>query len=225
MLGQPMTAANVLVSALLHALWNALLRLEKDKDRALVAAVTVAALLAIAVGGFRWALGTVPFASIESVLWTVAAGVLEWIYFASLAKALDRGPLGAVYTISRGGAILVVWPVSIALFSEPVTLPSTIGSAIVLGGLALAGMGAGSTRQTRIAALVWAIACAISIAGYHIAYKGAMAAGGGASAVFAVGLAVATAINIVRLGREGRRVARTLVRERPGRIILMGLIC
>jgi drug/metabolite transporter (DMT)-like permease len=222
---QLMTAANVLLSALLHALWNALLRLEKDKDRTLVAAVAVATVLAIVVGGIRWALGTVPFETTESVIWTVGAGVLEWIYFASLAKALDRGPLGAVYTISRGGAILVVWPVSIALFAEPLTLTSGIGSAVVLGGLALAGIGAGSTRQTRVAALAWAVFCAISIAGYHLAYKGAMAAGGSASAVFAVALAVASSINVARLGREGRRIARDLVRARPGRVIFMGLIC
>ena len=220
-----MTAANVLLSALLHALWNALLRLEKDKDRALVAAVAVSTLLAILVGGIRWGLGTAPFATVESALWTIAAGVLEWIYFSSLAKALDKGPLGAVYTISRGGAILVVWPVSIALFGEPLTLPSGIGSGVVLAGLALAGMGAGSTRETRTAALAWAVACAVSIAGYHLAYKGAIASGGSTSAVFAVALAVATAINIARLGREGRSIARSLVRQRTGRVLLMGIIC
>jgi drug/metabolite transporter (DMT)-like permease len=118
-----------------------------------------------------------------------------------------------------------VWPVSIALFGEPLTLTSGIGSAVVLAGLALAGAGAGSTRQTRIAALAWAVACAISIAGYHLAYKGAMASGGSASAVFAVALAVATAINIARLGSSGRGIARALLRQRPGRVILMGIIC
>lgn len=222
---QSMTAANVLLSALLHALWNSLLRLEKDKDRTLVAAVAVAALLAILVGGIRWVLGTAPFETTESAMWTIAAGVLEWSYFSSLAKALDRGPLGAVYTISRGGAILIVWPLSIALFDEPLTLTSGIGSAILLGGLALAGIGAGSTKQTRIAALAWAVFCAISIAGYHLAYKRAMATGGSTSAAFAVGLAVATSINVVRLGREGRRIAGGLVRARPGSVILMGLVC
>lgn len=221
-----MTLANVLLSALLHALWNALLRLEKDKDRALVAAVSVATLLAIVVASIRWlAAGVVPFATVESVAWTVGAGVLEWIYFASLAKALDRGPLGAVYTVSRGGAILVVWPISIVLFAEPLTLTSAAGSAVVLGGLALAGMGAGTTRETRTAALAWAVACAVAIAGYHLAYKGAMAAGGSASAVFAVALAVATSINITRLGAEGRRVVGTLLRTRLPRVILMGVIC
>jgi uncharacterized membrane protein len=219
------TAVYVLVSALLHALWNALLRLEKDKDRALVAAVAVATVLAIAVAGSRWALGSPPFATVESGLWAVGAGVLEWIYFASLARALDRGPLGAVYTISRGGAILVVWPVSIAVFAEPLTLTSGIGSGIVLTGLVLAGLGAGTTREARNSALAWAVLCAIAIAGYHIAYKGALGSGGNASAVFALGLSVASAINIARLGREGRQIARALFVARPGRVILMGIVC
>ena len=55
--------ANVIASALLHALWNALLRLERDKDRTLVTAVSIATLLALVVAGVRWALGTVPFCS------------------------------------------------------------------------------------------------------------------------------------------------------------------
>jgi drug/metabolite transporter (DMT)-like permease len=219
------TAVNVLVSALLHALWNALLRLEKDKDRVLVAAVSVATLLAIVVAAIRWALGTVPFPTIESGMWAVGAGVLEWVYFTSLSKALDKGPLGAVYTISRGGAILVVWPASIVMFAEPLTVSSAIGSGIVLGGLVLAGIGVGTTRESRSAALAWAVLCAVAIAGYHVAYKGALGSGGNASAVFALGLSVATIINLVRLGREGRRISVALFRVRPGRITLMGIIC
>jgi uncharacterized membrane protein len=43
--------------------------------------------------------------------------------------------------------------------------------------------------------------------------------------VFAVALAVATAINIVRIGGDGRRVIATLLRTRLARVIVMGLIC
>jgi drug/metabolite transporter (DMT)-like permease len=218
--------ALVLVSALLHATWNALLRMEKDKDRSLVAAVSVATLLAAIVAAIRWGLGEPPFATLTSAAWTVAAGVLEWMYFASLAKALDKGPLGPVYTVSRGGAIIVVWPVSIALLGETITSTSAIGSIVVVGGLALTSAGVGSaTRAARRGALAWATACAIAIAGYHLAYKEALRTGGSASAVFAVALAVASAINVLRLGSEGRRVAAAIVRARPGRVLLMGAVC
>ena len=215
----------MLLSALLHATWNALLRVETDKDRVLVAAVSVATLLAAAVGGVRWALGEQPFATPLSLVWTVAAGVLEWLYFVSLAKALDRGSLGPVYTISRGGAILLVWPISIVFFAEPLTLASALGSAVVFAGLALASSRSGDSRKISGDALAWAVACATSIAGYHLAYKAALREGGSASAVFAVALAVATAINLVRLGGEGRHVVVTQLRTRLLRIVMMGFIC
>jgi len=217
--------ALVLVSAFLHALWNALLRLERDKDRALVAAVGVATLIAIALAGIRWGLGETPFPNAASAVWALIAGVLEWAYFASLAKALARGALGPMYTISRGGAIVLVWPLSVIAYGESVVLTSVVGSAIVLGGLVLSSTGASSSRRTDRSALAWAIACAASIAGYHLAYKAALRCDGNPSAVFALALALASAINVARLGREGRRVAAALVRTRTWRVVMMGAIC
>ena len=220
-----MIIALVLLSALLHASWNALLRVETDKDRALVAAVAVASVLSAIVAGVRGWLGETPFSSNAAIAWAIAAGVGEWLYFASLAKALDKGSLGPVYTISRGGAILVVWPVSVAFFAEHVTVASTTGSAIVLAGLVLSSARSGDARRISSSALAWAIACAASIAGYHLAYKAALREGGGASAVFAVGMTVATVINLARLGNTGRDVVVTLLRTRLPRLAMMGAIC
>ena len=221
-----MVIALVLVSAFLHAAWNAMLRLQDDKDRTLVAAVTAATLFAAAIAALRWAVtAEPPFANAAAVGWSVAAGVGELAYFWSLAKALDAGPLGPVYTISRGGAVLLVWPTSIAVFAEPVTLPAAIGSAVVLGGLALSGADTGDARATRRTALAWAVACACSIAGYHLAYKAATEAHGSPTAVFAVALAVASAINIGRLGPTGRRAAAAIVRTRLPRVLMMGAVC
>jgi drug/metabolite transporter (DMT)-like permease len=213
--------ALVLISAFLHALWNALLRLEKDKDRALVAAIAVATALAATVAGVRWAVdGISPFPTVEALVWTLAAGVLEWLYFASLAKALDAGPLGPIYTISRGGAICVVYPISIALLGEKLTAGSATGSAIVFAGLVLCGARIGDKRALGGRALAWAIACAVAIAGYHLSYNRALHAGARTSAAFAVSLGLASVINVVRT-----RGAAAYARTRLGRIVLMGLIC
>lgn len=220
-----MIVALVLVSAFLHAGWNALLRVEPDKDRGLVAAISVAALFACVIAGARWALGDTPFASGEAVFYTVVAGVFEAVYFATLARALERGRLGPVYTVSRGGAVLVVWPVSIALFGEVVTWTSSTGSAVVLGGLILAGLGAHGVAGKGPSGIGWASACAASIAGYHLAYKAALLAGGSASATFGASLALAAAIRIVWLGGEGRRALRGVVGSRFWRVVLMGLVC
>lgn len=221
-----MIVALVLLSAFLHAAWNALLRMEKDKDRALVAAIAVATLVSIAVALIRWIVATeAPFPTLAPLGWAIVAGVLEVVYFTSLAKALESGPLGPVYTISRGGAVLGVWPTSILLFGEAVTWEGMLGSAVVLGGLTLSSAGTGDTRETRRNALAWSVACAAAIAGYHLAYKVALREGGSPSAVFALGMAVATVINLVRLGRAGRTRSWQITRERWARVLLMGAIC
>lgn len=218
--------ALVLLSAFTHAAWNALLRLETDKDRALVAAIGVATLVSVVVAIVRWTIAReVPFETPGALAWSVAAGLLEVVYFVSLARALETGSLGVVYTISRGGAVLVVWPVSLLVFAEPATLPGLVGSVIVLAGLALSSARSGDTRTTRNTALAWSIVCAVAIAGYHLAYKAALREGGTGSAVFAVGMAVATAINLVRLGSVGRTAMWHLARVRLGRVLLMGTIC
>lgn len=225
----------VLLSAFLHALWNALLRLERDKDRTLMAAVVVATVFAVVVAGVRWELGAAPFASLAGVGFTMLAGVMEASYFATLAKAMALGRLGVVYTISRGGAVLVVWPLSIALFGEVATLPALVGSAVVVGGLAMSGLGgsrgggAGGAGSGGREAVGWAVACAMSIAGYHLAYTAALREAVNPSACFALSLAVSAAINGVRLGGAGRRSGGSgdgaLVRQRWPRLVIMGLMC
>jgi uncharacterized membrane protein len=232
--------ALVLLSAFIHALWNALLRLEDEKDRALMVAVTVATGIAAVVAGVRWGLGEVPFASLRGVGFTLLAGTLEAAYFATLARAMELGQLGMVYTISRGGAVLVVWPLSIALFAEAVTGLAIGGSALVVGGLALSGVGARRGRGTsggrdgQHGAVSWAMACAVSIAGYHLAYEAALREAVNPSACFALSLGTSAVINAVRMGAARRLGGRSdagrggivaLVRRRWRRLTVIGLGC
>jgi multidrug transporter EmrE-like cation transporter len=136
-----MTTLLVLVSAFLHAAWNALLKREVDKDRALIAAVAIAGLLAIVVAAIRAvAGGEVPFPTLGSFRWALVAGGCEQIYFLGLARALDRGPLGPVYTISRGGAVVVVYPLSVWLFHEPLTATKLLGAVTILAGIVCLGL-------------------------------------------------------------------------------------
>lgn len=207
-----MSVALVLLSAFTHALWNALLRQEPDKDRALVAAVAVAALFAIAVAVLRAQLTGEPmFATWQAFGWSVAAGLLEWVYFTGLAKGLATGSLGVVYTVSRGGAVLVVWPISIALFGEPITVLAAVGSTVIIVGLALSSGIVGA----RANGVGWAVLCAFAIAGYHLAYKAASVAGASPSASFAVSMTFASLVNLPRLSRD----------VRWPRVITMGIVC
>jgi drug/metabolite transporter (DMT)-like permease len=69
------------------------------------------------------------------------------------------------------------------------------------------------------------VACAVAIAGYHLAYKAALREHGGPSAVFAVSLAAASAINLIRVGPTGRSVVRGLMKTQLLRVLLMGALC
>jgi drug/metabolite transporter (DMT)-like permease len=223
-----MIIALVLLSAFLHAAWNALLKREPDKDHTLIAAVAFGALLAAVVAAVRAFSSTVaPFASPAALLWALVAGAFEQLYFFGLARALDRGPLGPVYTISRGGAVLIVYPLSVWLFAEPLTALSVTGSAVVLAGLVASDLRptAGTLREMPAAATAWAATCAVAIAGYHLAYKAALEDGGAPSAVFAVSLALSTVISLVRTGSTGRSAVAGFIRANLPKVMLMGALC
>jgi drug/metabolite transporter (DMT)-like permease len=209
----------VVLSAFLHASWNALLKREVDTEAAAAGVFVVcgfaAALVALAAhAGFS---GPAP------LVWSLASGVFEGGYIITLALAFGRAPLGAVYTVSRGGAIVFVWPLSMALLGEPVTASSVGGAVLVLGGLALTGLGAGLSGASG-AGLVLAGVSAANIAGYHLCYKYALAGGGAPTAVFAVSIGVAVPMNLLRLGRSGRARLAALVRARRWPIVVAGLI-
>jgi drug/metabolite transporter (DMT)-like permease len=214
----------VIASALLHAAWNAGLRAERDKNRGVVVAIAVGSVVAVVVALVTAAWRGVPFAGPQgtsSLAWTIAAGAFEAVYFYALARALSLGPLGPVYTLSRGSAVLLVWPVSVLLWHENVVVTAVIGSAVLLAGLIFSGAERGASRS----AIIWSLICGAFIASYHLSYKAALNAHGEPSAVFALSLSLASAINIARLGAEGRRIAISMLRQRPLRLIGIGCIC
>ncbi len=214
----------VLASALLHALWNAGLRVEPDKDRAVVVAIAVGSVIAGVVALVMGGLHGSPFpgsAGATAAAWTLAAGAFEAVYFWSLAKALSTGPLGPVYTLSRGGAVILVWPISIWLWHEPVHVWSIVGSTVLLAGLVCSGAERGTSRR----AVRWALLCAAFIAAYHLSYKAALQAHGEPSAVFAISLGFASVINLLRLGATGRAAAKAMLQKRAWRLIFIGTIC
>jgi drug/metabolite transporter (DMT)-like permease len=210
--------ALVVGSAFLHAAWNAMLKRHPDPEAASQGVFAVCAILG-AVGAALW-----PGAGIggTSLAWSAGAGLCEAGYIVSLSRALARSPLGPVYTVSRGGALIVVWPLSIAFLGERVTATALAGTALVAAGLGATGLGAGAARRGGPGGLRLAAIAAVFIGGYHIAYKQALAGGGAPALVFTVSLGVAVPLNFLRLDRVGRRAAVAAARARPALIAAAG---
>jgi drug/metabolite transporter (DMT)-like permease len=217
----------VLVSAFLHALWNALLKRQPDKQVAGLAVIALATGTAAAAALVVAALGgEAPFATPAGLGYSLAAGVFEGGYFASLILALEHAQLGLAYTVSRGVAILLVWPLSVALLGEQITPLALAGTAVLAAGLAAAGVDRAAPDRR---GLLFACLCGAFIAGYHLCYKGALAHSRSPAAVYAVSLAVALPMNFARLGwRPGRRrvsAVAAAVRARPAALVGAGVVC
>lgn len=202
----------VLFSAFVHALWNALLKRSREPEKAVLGLALVgAAVSALCAVALR-----APWPPPRAILAIVASGLLEAGYFVTLARALSRAPLGAVYTVVRGGALLVVWPVSVLVLGERLTAARILGTLLVLLGLA----SAGSPRGTKGRAMLVAALCACFVGGYHLAYKVALSEGGRPEIVTALSLTIAALVNLGRARAAGVAAALRVARGEP--VIVLG---
>jgi len=217
---EPLVVLLVVGSAFLHALWNAGLKRQADPEGAAIAILGIAA----AVAGGAWLVaGGAALPGLAGVGWSLAAGLCEGGYFVTLALALRAAPLGIVYTVSRGGALALVWPASALWLGEPVGGPAVAGATVL--GLGLVLVGAGRRDGATARGVLWAVACAGFVAGYHLLYKAALATGAAPAAVFAVALAVALPFNVARLGWGGLARAKASLGARPFVVGVAGVLC
>ena len=173
----PVIAA-VLLGALLHAGWNALVKSSGDKplDTALVHALgAVVALPLLAIVGLPGPAGF-PF---------IAASLVVHIgYYIALAGAYQHGDLGLTYPIMRGFAPLLVALGSGHLIGESPSLAAWVGVIGITGGVALVGLAKPGEALHHGKALGYAFANAGIIAVYTVVdglgVRAEVAAGGNA---------------------------------------------
>lgn len=223
----------VIGSALAHATWNAILKRSRDPENAIFAMMAVAAAVGLIVA-FALRM-TMPAPRV--LAWILASGLLEAAYFVALARALARAPLGSVYTVVRGGALLLVWPLSVIFLSETITAPRAIGTALVMLGLVSTSFAerrpsdaVGATpaevadaKKVR-SGLVVAAVCAVFVAGYHLAYKLALSSGGRPEAVNSLSLTFAVLVNLSVLKPNRRPLVMRALRDEPVRTVIGGVL-
>ncbi|MGZ5276341.1 MAG: EamA family transporter [Caldimonas sp.] len=158
----PIVAA-VLLAALLHASWNALVKSGSDKalDMALIHVLGcgVGLALMLAVGLPRT----------EALPWLAASVVIHIGYYVTVVGAYQHGELGFAYPIMRGTAPLLVALLSGRLIGEHLPLAAWLGVAAISSGVLLIGL----TRSARATgsrghAMAYALANAAIIAAYTI---------------------------------------------------------
>ena len=97
----------VLIAALLHAGWNALVKTGNNKQTAMLILTLAHAFFGLCLIPF------LPMPQGEVWIWLLASGFIHMFYQLFLGFAYERGDLSRVYPIARGGAPMIVLTVSV----------------------------------------------------------------------------------------------------------------
>jgi drug/metabolite transporter (DMT)-like permease len=120
-----MVFAAVLLAALMHASWNALVKVQTDR---------LSAVLLIVLAQVGISLVLLPFFPLPlpaSCPWVLASGIVHTGYKLTLIQAYRHGDFSQVYPIARGTAPLLVAIVSIAFLSERITVEKCAAIALI----------------------------------------------------------------------------------------------
>jgi drug/metabolite transporter (DMT)-like permease len=150
------TGGIVLLAALLHASWNAMLHGNRDRFLSMtwmsIAIGAVATLIALCT----------PMPASASWPYIVASGLVHDLYNVNLVRAYRRGDLALAYPIARGSSPLLV-TLGAALFAHEAIGPlHALGVVMISGGIiAIALQGQHMSRQGVLAALTTGATIAI----------------------------------------------------------------
>ena len=152
----------VLGAALLHAAWNALVKVNADR------LVMIAIMMMSQVGIAVLVVPFVAFPTPQAWPYIWASTVLNTAYCVFLINAYRHGDLSHVYPISRGSAPLIVAVISVAIVGE--TLSRQAGLSVVIIALGIMSLtltrSAAGFKEPR--AMLYALGTGVFIAGYTL---------------------------------------------------------
>jgi drug/metabolite transporter (DMT)-like permease len=201
----------VIGAAVLHALWNALIKVGTSK----VGGMVILSIVEVPIGLSVIAL--TPAINPAAIPWIIAAGCTHFCYKFFLTYAYDRGDLSRVYPIARGAAPMVVALVGAVALADVVSGIEYLGILTLGAGILLMARGVFISGEDR-KMLPFALGSACATATYTmIDGLGARVSGVPAAYVAWVFVADGTFFTLGMLALRGRSVI-----PRDGRAWRMG---
>lgn len=154
--------ALVLLSALLHATWNVMVK--QDSDRLL-------ALMAMSGWSGLMGLAAMPFVALpgpEVWPYLAASAAVHVIYKLFLAGAYRHGDLGQVYPVARGSAPLMVALIAFVAVDESLGPLQLLAVSLIATGVMSLAFRRGLPGRRESRALAYAFGTALMIAGYTV---------------------------------------------------------
>ena len=154
--------AIVLASALIHAVWNALVK--TGGDEALMMALTTA------VTGVIGLIGITLTKTPAAQAWPfIAASVfIHAAYIILLVKSYQSGELGHVYPLARGAAPLLVALAAFVFAAERLTPIGSLGILLISAGVMSLALAGGGRRIDRRRPAAFALLTGVAIASYTV---------------------------------------------------------
>jgi drug/metabolite transporter (DMT)-like permease len=149
--------ALVLVAAVAHASWNAMVKSSGDRLLMLTSIRVVGLLAGLAVATL------VPLPSVESIPFLLAAAIIHYLYYALMLNAYRVGDMSQVYPIARGVAPLLVALLAAFLAGEFLGPLSALAVFVLSAGILLLAL-SGHTVNRK--AVIFALLTGVAIAGY-----------------------------------------------------------
>jgi drug/metabolite transporter (DMT)-like permease len=149
----PIVLGLLAVAAVLHALWNVLLKGSEDPLATASRAMGWGLLVATPLAAGTWWLSGRP--AIPSQVWALAAAsaAAELLYFIFLSAAYRRGDLSTVYPLARGTAPLIAVAIGLVVLGERLQPLGYAGIALLIGGIWLVRRPTGSGSAVGFALL------------------------------------------------------------------------
>jgi drug/metabolite transporter (DMT)-like permease len=151
----------VLCAALLHAGWNALIKLRAGSVRVMLVLTLVQGGLGVLIAFTR----AIPEG--EVWIWLLASGVFHAGYKVFLALAYEHGDLSRVYPIARGAAPLIVLVVGAMVLDDQLTEMEVIGILVLGAGILTMARGVFELGESRHLVPL-ALLSAVGTAGYSL---------------------------------------------------------
>ena len=190
----------VLGAALLHASWNAMIKIGTSKMGAMLIFSVVSGVIGLVVAATR------PLPGAEVWPWLMASTLIHVIYQGCLALAYETGDLSRVYPIARGAAPMMVLGVGAVLLPDRLA-PTEVAGVVVMGaGLLAMARGVFSNGESR-RLLPFALGSAVATAGYSLVDgTGARVSGDAAAYVAWLFIFNAVLFSTLLLAVKGRAV-------------------
>jgi drug/metabolite transporter (DMT)-like permease len=146
----------VILSAIAHAVWNALVKSAGDRALTMVAIRTVGMMLGLVVLPF------VDWPAPESWKWLAVTAVVMFAYYELLVRSYGVGDMSVVYPLARGLAPVLTTIAAFLVIGEALSMGQIAAVVMISIGIMALSFGAGASR----AAVGFALATGVSVATY-----------------------------------------------------------